>query len=118
MLPIVIPEKLAVIFKYWQSEIKVGMRYQYELYTHLRNYTLDQRLEAYDDAYQLSEMSLKACITVTNKGYTLWQSLRTIASKEADFPNNYQISQQAMSPYQTSDNAFMSDNVLTSIAKS
>lgn len=81
MLPIVIPEEIVNLFKYWQEGIKVGMTYQNELYFQFKTYNSDRRLEAYDEGYQLSEDGKQVCITVNTDGYTLWQNLRSLSSR-------------------------------------
>ncbi|MEM9005918.1 MAG: hypothetical protein AAGE59_20640 [Cyanobacteria bacterium P01_F01_bin.86] len=84
MLPIVIPENLISLFKYWQGGIKVGMTYQNELYLQLRTYNLERRLEVYDDGYKLSKKGNQVCITVNKTSYTLWQTIRSwTASSES-----------------------------------
>ena len=80
MLPIVIPEKLTSLFKYWCQDIRFGMFYGNELYTQVSVYAPDKRMAAYDDAYRLSEAGSLVCITVAPTGYTLWQSLRSFSA--------------------------------------
>ena len=96
MLPIVVPETLITAFKYWQSGIKVGMSYQNELYVQLKTYTTDERLAAYDDGYKVAKMNLRACITVNMKGYTLWQSLRSVLQEAADDLSETKLSQKSL----------------------
>lgn len=85
MLPVVIPEELISLFKYWQEEVRVGMMYQNELYEKIRVYALDNRLTAYEDSYHLASINNKLlCITVSPSGYTLWQCLRSRPADEED----------------------------------
>ncbi|NER81821.1 MAG: hypothetical protein F6K42_20110 [Leptolyngbya sp. SIO1D8] len=84
MLPIVIPEELVSLFKYWREGIQVGMAYRNELYAQLRIYDSDKRLVAYEDGYRLSETGSQVCITVNESGYTLWQSLRSAPLSNAE----------------------------------
>ena len=79
MLPIVIPEEFVKSFKYWHEGVQVGMTYRNELYAKIKVYSLDKRLEAYEHSCQLAGSGGKTlCITVSESGYTLWQSLRTL----------------------------------------
>ncbi|MEM0981715.1 MAG: hypothetical protein AAGH78_15760 [Cyanobacteria bacterium P01_H01_bin.58] len=81
MLPIVISEDLVSLFKYWQGDVRAGMLYRNELYTQLRTYNSESRLDAYEDGCRLSGAGWQVCITVAPSGYTLWKSLRA-------FPRN------------------------------
>jgi len=82
MLPILIPENLAKQFKYWQDGIQTGLFYHDELYKQIKKYSLESRLEAYDDGCKLAETGSLVCITVNTHEYILWQSMRVIADKE------------------------------------
>lgn len=72
---------MAKTFKYWQDEIKIGMYYQNELYTQIKSYSPNHRLQAYDDACQLSNNNIDVCITASEQGYLLWQNLKTHSNK-------------------------------------
>lgn len=84
MLPIVIPEDLVSLFKYWQEGVRAGMLYRNELYMQLRIYNSESRLSAYEDGCRLSGAGWQVCITVAPSGYTLWKSLRAFPSKVSE----------------------------------
>lgn len=77
MLPSVIPEALIAAFKYWQEGVKVGMFYNNELFTQVKTYNLADRLAAYEDACELSDQGIQVCVTVSDREYCLWQSLKS-----------------------------------------
>lgn len=79
MVPIVIPETLITPFKYWHGSVQTGMTYQNELYIQVSNYSLERRLDAYEEGFRLGANGGQVCITVTSAGYTLWQSLRSLS---------------------------------------
>lgn len=79
MLPTVIPESMIVTFKYWQGDIKTGMHHQNELFAYVKSYDSEKRLQAYDDACKLSIQGTHVCITVSDRGYCLWQNLKSQA---------------------------------------
>lgn len=81
MLPTVISDCMIVTFKYWQGDVKVGMHYQNELFTHVRSYEPAKRLQAYDDACELSEQDLHVCLTASEQGYRLWKNLKSYDSR-------------------------------------
>lgn len=80
MLPTVVVEELVTSFTYWNDGVQQGMLFGNELYAQVKSYGLDNRLDAYKDGCELSTAKVKACITVSVSGYTLWVSLRTLPS--------------------------------------
>lgn len=79
MLPTVVSENLITLFAYWDEGIQRGMLFSNELYTQVKSYDLDSRLDAYRDGCELSTADAKVCITVSASGYTLWISLRAVS---------------------------------------
>jgi hypothetical protein len=78
MLPLVTDESLIQPFKYWCEGVQQGGSYNNELYTCLRSFSQDERLKAYEVAFEQSEQGIAVCISVSPRGYTVWLNLRSV----------------------------------------
>lgn len=77
--PLVIDESLVSHFKYWKEGIRQGIRFNNELYSYSQSYSVNERLKAYEMAYQQTEQGVAVCITVSKSHYTIWLSLRSLS---------------------------------------
>lgn len=64
-------------FCYWEDGVCQGMRYDNELYRHGVSLKEEKRLDAYSISGELQDSGSMACLTVSSKGYSVWQNLRT-----------------------------------------
>jgi hypothetical protein len=78
MLPLVTDESLIQPFKYWREGVQQGGSYNNELYACFRSFSQDERLKAYEVAFEQSEQGIAVCISVSPRGYTVWLNLRSI----------------------------------------
>jgi hypothetical protein len=78
-LPLVVNEALVHPFKYWNEKIQQGIRYNNELYALFQTYSIDERLRAYEMAYEHAEQGAHVCITVSKTRYSIWLNLRFLS---------------------------------------
>jgi hypothetical protein len=84
MLPTIVAHDLVRCFSYWQEEIQQGMFYRGELYTLVKRFSADERLQAYQASMDLDEQGKALCMTVDASGYYLWKTLRLQSSQSSD----------------------------------
>ncbi|WP_052050919.1 hypothetical protein [Leptolyngbya sp. KIOST-1] len=78
MVPSVVDESLVQPFKYWDKTIQKGIFYNQELYIQLRSFAKDERLKAYEAAFEQSQQGVITCISVSPSHYTIWLRLRSL----------------------------------------
>ncbi|HEY9645570.1 MAG TPA: hypothetical protein V6C88_04325 [Chroococcidiopsis sp.] len=77
MFPLVVSQDLIQPFKFWHGDVRLGMRYADELYTHVRSYAVSARLDAYELACSLAQNGSRVCVACSPWRYTIWISLRS-----------------------------------------
>ncbi|MDJ1171362.1 hypothetical protein PMG71_18180 [Roseofilum sp. BLCC_M154] len=90
-LPSIIQEKLVTSFKYWDNGVQDAMSYQNEMYTYVRSYTEEKRLQAYGYACDMAERNIRSCITYSKDGYKVWVNLKSLANQQADGDQNLSL---------------------------
>ncbi len=88
MLPAIIQKSLVTCFKYWNNGVQEAISYQNEMYTYVRGYTEEKRLQAYAFACEMTEQNLKSCITYSDKGYEVWINLKSLANSGTEENSN------------------------------
>ncbi len=78
--PSVIDESLIRPFKYWREGIHQGGIYNNEIYICLRSFSTEERLKAYETAFEHTDKNATVCISVSPQGYTVWLGLRSLNS--------------------------------------
>jgi hypothetical protein len=77
--PLVLDECLVSLFRYWNQEIRQGMRHNNELFALFHTFPAEERLKAYALGYEQSESGATICITVSKTSYRVWISLRSLS---------------------------------------
>jgi hypothetical protein len=82
-LPTIVNESLVHQFRYWDNQIKVGMRYRNELFTLLQSYPIDDRLKASDLGCEYQRQGIEVCITASKSTYSIWLNLKSLSQLSA-----------------------------------
>lgn len=86
MLPKVIPENQAQMFKFWfNGDIQDGMRYRNELYYRVQRWSSQDRPQLYHMACKLTQQGADVLVTVDGEHGSLWASLRNQKIVAAEF---------------------------------
>ncbi|MDJ1176592.1 hypothetical protein [Roseofilum capinflatum] len=83
-LPSIIQEQFVKPFKYWNDGVQEAMSYQNEMYTYVRSYSQEKRLQAYGYACDMAEKNVRSCITCSEQGYKVWVNLKSLANQQVD----------------------------------
>ncbi|MBW4464080.1 MAG: hypothetical protein KME07_01400 [Pegethrix bostrychoides GSE-TBD4-15B] len=84
METLLINEQFVSQFKYWQAgQIRTGMRFRNNLFEHVAQFKANQRPQAFELAWKLTQAGQEAIVTASTAQYTVWVSLR---SKELILP--------------------------------
>jgi hypothetical protein len=77
--PLVIPEQQVSLFKFYMNHaVQDGMSYGGELYGLAREFTISDRLKAYQFGCKLFEQGIPALISVSKQRYVVWINLRNL----------------------------------------
>ncbi|MBP0029469.1 hypothetical protein PN466_18265 [Roseofilum reptotaenium CS-1145] len=91
-LPSIIQEQLVQPFKYWNNGVQDAMSYQNEMYTYVRSYSQENRLQAYSYACDMAEQNIKSCITCSEGGYKIWVNLKCVSNHQLETNQNLNFS--------------------------
>lgn len=76
--PPMISEQQMTLFKFYMDQtVQDGMTYRNDLYRLARQFTRDERLEAYRFGCELHGQGVLTLFSVSKQGYTVWISLRS-----------------------------------------
>lgn len=80
-VPLVVREQQVALFKFYMDQaICEGMTHSNELYRLIKVFSLKERLEAYRFGCELILQGAPVVITVSQKRYTVWASLRNTST--------------------------------------
>ena len=76
--PQLIPEQQMTLFKFYLDQVvQDGMTYQNELYRLERQFTVGDRLEAYQFGCELHKQGFLTLISASKQRYAVWSRLRS-----------------------------------------
>lgn len=88
LCPLIIREEMVSPFKFWREGLlQVGVILRYEIFQLVFRFDINQRQEAFDLAWKLSQTGRKSIITVTDFHYTVWETLRSPETSIDSHPN-------------------------------
>ena len=77
METLLINEQFVAQFKYWQQDqVRTGMRFRNNLFEYVAQFDRQQRHQAFDLAWQLSQAGRQLVVTSSSEFYTVWADLR------------------------------------------
>lgn len=82
METLLINEQFVFQFKYWRAgQIRTGMRFRSNLFEHMSQFKQNQRPQAFELAWQLTQTGREAIVTASASQYTVWANLREVRSE-------------------------------------
>ncbi|MDX2243624.1 MAG: hypothetical protein NW224_23335 [Leptolyngbyaceae cyanobacterium bins.302] len=84
-VPLVVDENQVAPFTfYWNGAVRLGMRYDHELYGLMHEVSLYARLDAYQMGCEMLAQGLPVLITASRQRYALWLNLRNPAATQQE----------------------------------
>jgi hypothetical protein len=76
---LLINEQFVSQFKYWRSgQVRTGMRFRNNLFECVSQFKQNQRPQAFELAWQLTQAGKESIVTTSTSQYTVWVNLRTV----------------------------------------
>lgn len=94
MYPLLLSHGVVSTFSFWhQGSLHKGIASGKELYGFYKNFSANDRQEAFRAALELTEVGVEVCITCLSSEYNLWVSLRKLEQVSLCFLQDVQLEQ-------------------------